>query len=289
MNDSLVVTGIRKAIQESFLRIEEHLKTDVLVYYGGFIEGAEYQVKKIIEDLVKSNDNKDNKKSIHIILTTTGGSLNPVKRIVDILRHHYDEVNFIVPDYAYSAGTILCASGDKIYMSYFSVLGPIDPQIMTKDSKTVSALGYLDKIQEMLDKAKEGILTDAEFLILKDFDLAELRAYEQAKELAVDLLKTWLPKYKFKNWTKRKNGTKVTEDDKIKRAEEIAKKLGNNKIWKSHSRPININELRDLELVIDNLEDDKILYDLVTDYHDFMLDFVGRYNLRLFMQTRRFL
>lgn len=70
----------------------------------------------------------------------------------------------------------------------------------------------------------------AEFLILKDFDLAELRAYEQAKELTTTLLKKWLVKYKFKNWSVHSsNGNKVTEEDKKKRAEEIAKQLGDNK------------------------------------------------------------
>ena len=81
-----------------------------------------------------------------MLLTTTGGSLNPVKRIVNIFRNFYKEVNFIIPDYAYSAGTVMCCSGDKIYMDYYSVLGPIDPQVRNKDGKFVAALGYLDKI-----------------------------------------------------------------------------------------------------------------------------------------------
>lgn len=74
-------------------------------------------------------------------------------------------------------------------MDYFSVLGPIDPQVQNKEGKWVPALGYLDKVNEMLEKAKSKTLTQAEFLILKDIDLAELRAYEQAKELTISLLK----------------------------------------------------------------------------------------------------
>ena len=116
---------------------------------------------------------------------TGGGSAIAVERYVNILRKHYTEVNFIVPDYAYSAGTIFCMSGDYIYMDYFSVLGPIDPQIQNKEGKFVAALGYLDKINELIEKAKNNDLTQAEFLILKDFDLAELRGYEQAKELTI--------------------------------------------------------------------------------------------------------
>ena len=90
-------------------------------------------------------------------------------------------------------------SGDEIWMDYFSVLGPIDPQVQNKDGRFVPALGYLDKVNELIEKAKNNTLTNAEFLILRDFDLAELRHYEQAKELTITLLKRWLAKYKFKN------------------------------------------------------------------------------------------
>ena len=277
----------RKIMRASFADIEQYLISDVLVYYGTIPERVEYDVKKIVEDIPSPGEKRST--TLYIILTTTGGSLNPVKRIVDILRHHYGEVCFIVPDYAYSAGTILCASGDKIYMSYFSALGPIDPQVVTRDGKMVSALGYLDKVQEMLEKARNDALTDAEFIILKDFDLAELREYEQAKELATDLLTTWLPKYKFKNWETHRDGSKVTYEEKVKRAAEIAEALGNNNRWKSHGRPINIDELRDLKLQIDDLKNDDTLYKLVTSYHDLMLDYTGKYQIQLFIQTRRVL
>ena len=104
-------------------------------------------------------------------------------------------------------------SGDNIYMDYYSVLGPIDPQMQNKEGKWVPALGYLDKINELIQKAQNNTLTQAEFIILKDFDLAELRAYEQAKELTIDLLKSWLVRYKFKTWkTHKKSGIKVTKN-----------------------------------------------------------------------------
>ena len=287
MSISQIDVENRKIMQASFDKVEQYLNSDVLVYYGTFPERVEYEIKKIIEEIPLAGEKRS--ETLHVILTTNGGSLNPVKRIVDIIRHHYEEVCFIIPDYAYSAGTILCASGDKIYMSYFSALGPIDPQVLTKDGKMVSALGYLDKVQEMLEKAKLNELTDAEFIILKDFDLAELREYEQAKALATDLLTTWLPKYKFKNWETHKNGTQVTHDEKVIRAAEIAESLGNNNRWKSHSRPINMNELRNLKLQIDDLEEDETLYRLITDYHDLMLDYIGKYQIPLFIQTRRVL
>lgn len=267
--------------------LEKKLDADVFVYYGEIINGVERQVKDIIEALAKDKDKHD---KIYVILTTPGGSLAPVQRMVDILRHFYNEVNFVIPDYAYSAGTIWCMSGDNIYMNYYSALGPIDPQVQNKDGKLIAALGYLDKINELLEKAKNNDLSKAEFLILKDFDLAELRSYEQAKELAVDMLKIWLTKYKFKDWTNHSDGTPVTPEEKDQRAIEIANKLSDNNIWCSHGRPIGIQTLREeLQLKIEDFEEDKELNDLIGQYYDGMTEYIHKHNYKLFFQTRLFI
>jgi hypothetical protein len=88
-------------------------------------------------------------------------------------------------------------------MDYYSILGPIDPQIKNRQGVFVPALGYLDKYNELVQKSAAGGLTPAEltFLVQK-FDPAELHRFEQARDHSVDLLKKWLVQYKFKNWTK---------------------------------------------------------------------------------------
>lgn len=180
-------------------------------------------------------------------------------------------------------------SGDNIYMNYYSALGPVDPQVQNRDGKLVAALGYLDKINELLVKAQNNTISQAEFIILKDFDLAELRAYEQAKELAVDLIQKWLVKYKFKDWIKHSDGTSVTLEEKKERATEIAYKLSDNNTWKSHRRAINLEELREMKLkIMDYGENEELRYK-IDDYYSMMRDFVAKYNLNVFVHTRRFL
>lgn len=268
--------------------LETKLNGDVFTYYGEIINGVERNVRDLIEFLAKDKNKHD---AIYVFLTTSGGSIIPVQRMVDILRHFYKEVNFIVPDYAYSAGTIWCMSGDNIYMNYYSALGPIDPQVQNKDGNLVAALGYLDKINELLVKAKQNQLSQAEFLILKDFDLAELRSYEQAKELAVDMLKKWLTKYKFKDWTTHsKTGMSVTQKQKEDRALEIANKLSDNNLWKSHGRPIGIQVLRDdLHLKIIDFEQDKELNRIISEYYDNLTEYIQSHNFRIFFQTRYYI
>ena len=105
-----------------------------------------------------------------VFLNTPGGSAETVEKMVSIIRFHYKEVYFVIPDYAMSAGTILCMSGDKIYMDYSSSLGPIDPQVYN-GKNWVPALGYLDKVEELIGKSAKDELTEAEFLILQKLDL----------------------------------------------------------------------------------------------------------------------
>ncbi|MEO0058487.1 MAG: hypothetical protein RLZZ312_134 [Bacteroidota bacterium] len=286
-----ITNTIKENLQEKLKNLSNLLNGDVFTYFGIIADGNENIFMKLIEDI----DNK--KEKIFIILTTGGGSAIAVERYVNILRYHYKEVNFIVPDYAFSAGTIFCMSGDNIYMDYFSVLGPIDPQVQNKDNKWVAALGYLDKINELILKAENNTLSQAEFIILKDFDLAELKGYEQAKELTIDLLKKWLVNYKFKNWEIHQTnpelvGKSVSTDEKEQRATEIADLLSNNNEWKSHGRPINIEVLENkLRLRIEDYSLKTDIRTAIRDYYELLVDFIksnGNSN-NIFIQTKNYI
>lgn len=278
--------NIHFILNECLRKLEDHFQADILAYCGNITDGIENEFLRIIEGLC---DEKKREK-IYIILTTTGGSAVAVERYVNILRNFYEEVNFIVPDYAYSAGTIFCMSGDNILMDFLSVLGPIDPQVPNKDGRWVPALGYLDKVNEFIEKSAQGNLTQAEFLLLKDLDLATLRSYEQAKNLTIDLLKRWLVKYKFKNWKHHSLGGEVTEEEKQERAREIADMLSDSNRWKSHGRPINIAILtEELHLRIDDYSNNKERRDLIRNYYGLLSDYVKLHGIRIFVHTRNYI
>jgi hypothetical protein len=288
-------TGVHSAVTslltEKLLAIEKHCKCDVLSYHGTIFDDSDRFMLSLIENLAQSAEKKD---KLIIILTTSGGSAFAVERCVNIIRHHYQTVDFIVPGYAYSAGTVFCMSGDNILMDYSSALGPIDPQVQNKEGRWVAALGYLDKINEAIEKSRNDTLTELEFLMIQDLDLAELREYEQARQLTNELLKNWLANYKFKNWSIHETsqellGQPVTFEQKQQRAEEIANKLNDNTHWKSHSRPINIETLRRLGLKIEDYSNDPILRALVRDYYDLLADYFEINNFTIFVHTRKFI
>jgi Serine dehydrogenase proteinase len=276
---------IRETLNDRLNKLESYFDSDVVFYYGEINSSLDKLFRNFIEEIKK--EISFDRKRLTIVLNTPGGSAETVEKMVSIIRFHYEEIYFIVPDFAMSAGTILCMSGDKIFMDYSSSLGPIDPQVYN-GSIWVPALGYLDKVEELINKSLEGKLSEAEYLILQNIDLAELRRYEMAKDLTISLLKKWLVKYKFKNWNIH-NSTKkeVTLQEKEERAESIATLLGDNKLWHSHGRSIDISTLKEvLKLQIDDYSDNDDLRKLIREYNDLICEYINRHNIKIFLHSR---
>lgn len=287
---------IHSILNERLHDLEANFNSDVIFYYAPIANGLVKPFRDIIENL--KSDGVVNT-TLSIILNTPGGSVEVVEQLVNIIRQHYDEINFIIPDSAYSAGTIFCMSGDNIYMDYSSSLGPIDPQVEVQgpngQTQWVPALGYLDKVNELIEKSAEGKLTHAELVMLQKQDLAMLRRYEQAKELTIALLKNWLVKYKFKNWdthqtNPQKLGQPVTFEEKTARAEDIAVLLSENSEWHSHGRSINIETLRTkLRLKIEDYSGQAERTKLIRGYNDLITEYIRKNNFEAFMHSRNFI
>lgn len=73
------------------------------------------------------------KQSLDIILVTPGGSAEKVARFVDVLRERFTHITFILPYMCMSAGTIFCMAGDDIIMTDNACIGPIDPQVRSRN------------------------------------------------------------------------------------------------------------------------------------------------------------
>jgi len=287
----IVDETIKNTATDRLKDLEEHLAGDVAFFYGLIDVSVIRLFRDFIERMAAAKP--AGRERLVLFLNTAGGTAEAAEKMVEIIRHHYREVFFVVADFAFSAGTILCMSGDRIYMDYSSSLGPIDPQVWN-GKELVPALGYLDKVEALLNKAASGQLTNAEFLILQNQDLALLSQYEQARDLMVTLLKTWLVEFKFRDWEVHrtdptKRGQAVTEEEKQERAEQIARMLGDNKRWLSHRRMIGSSTMtRVLRLEINDYSADDALRTLVRSYNDLLTDYVARNGFSLFMHSREF-
>jgi len=274
---------IKAQLTHGLERIGEKLDADVFSIISPIVPGLETDLRNAI-DAIPSKRN-----SIAVILETPGGVVEVVERMVTALRHAYDDVSMIVPDYAMSAGTIFALSADRIIMDHLSCLGPIDPQI-EKDGKLVPALSYLNQFERFNEKAENGQLTTAEYALLDKLDLGELYQFEQARELSMELLVKWLSSYKFRNWKKTETkGDEVTGEIKKKRAEQIAALLNDPERWHSHGRAIDRQTLRgEVNLKIDNLEESSQLHEDVRNYFDLLKDYMQRETLYSFVHSKEY-
>ncbi len=260
-------------MRERIVALQDEFDSDALMLMAGMADGIDDWVRDSIEDLSKSG-----KKHLVVVLETTGGLIEVVNRIVQTLRKHYEVVDFIIPNFAYSAGTVLALSGNDVWMDYYSVLGPIDPQIEAGPG-WLPALGYCEKYKEFVEESKTRNLTQAEMaFFINKFDPAELYLYEQSRDLSISLLQDWLVAYKFKNWsTTETQKTPVTDTMKRDRATEIATMLSDTKLWKGHGFGISMEVLkRVLKLRISDFGEEQAKRDLIRNYYRLLRDYLLR-------------
>lgn len=216
---------------EGFERIFD---ADVFSIYGLLLDNTDDELR----DLVEGRQRSLRRNRAVILLSTAGGYLEPVQRMAETLRHHYDLVDFVVPTHAYSAGTIFVMSGDSIYMDYYSRLGPIDPQIESeRGGNPVSASGVLSQYAKFVAKsATSGLSPIEQDLLLESIDLGTLDQMSHEHRRSIQLLSDWLPKFMFRH----KSDRSATKEQ----AAWIANRLSDPERWHSHSHAISMDVLK---------------------------------------------
>lgn len=68
--------------------------------------------------------------SLDVLLQTYGGDPIASYRLAQIVRDFAEDVTFLVPEFAYSGGTLMCLSAEKILLGDFAVLSPIDIKLV---------------------------------------------------------------------------------------------------------------------------------------------------------------
>lgn len=287
---------IERVLREANKDLGERLEADVIALKAPMMQPVDDIVRTEVEG-IKEAKKKAQRDKLVVLVETDGGFVETVERIVSVFRKHYSTVDFIIPNYAYSAGTLLVMSGDDIMMDYYSVLGPIDPQYPGENGdEYVPGMGYLAKFQELMETVNNPpdgddtkVKAELAFLI-KKFDPAKLFNIEQSVDHAKSLLREWLPKYKFKDWsTTETAGKSVDSGDKEARAEQIASVLGDAKRWHSHGRGIGMRELEseEIKLKITDFGADKDLNANIRHYHGLFIDYLRKRGMRAALHTGR--
>jgi ClpP class serine protease len=170
--------------------------------------------------------------AIDLILHTPGGLALAASQIAMALKNHPAETRVIIPHYAMSGGTLIAFAADKIIMDPHAVLGPVDPQIATKEG-TVPAASIVKVAEEKKEKADDMTLIYA--------DVAQ-KAINQMKEFIIYLTKD-----------------RVGEE----KAKRIAEELVSGKF--THDYPITVEKLKELGLDV-STDVPKEIYELMDLY-----------------------
>jgi len=277
------IDSVREWAHRRLLSLEDALDADGLAIISPIMFGLEHRVKVSVES------REPRRPALFVVLDTAGGVVEVVERIVRVLRRHYEEIRFVIPDRAMSAGTVLAMSGDDIWMDYHSCLGPIDPQVERED-RLVPALSYLSQYESLIQKSLASELSTAELVLLQKLDLAELHQFELARDLSIDLLRRWLASYKFKDWVETETrGEPVTQAMKEERADWIARQLNDHHRWLTHGRGLDMLTLQEeLKLKIYDYGQHPELRQQIWDYFWFLRDHMARNGISSFVHSPSF-
>jgi hypothetical protein len=145
---------------------------------------------------------------IDLLLHTPGGDVDAAEKLIGLVRSAVGEeglLRIIVPDYAKSAGTLMALGANSIVMSDSSELGPIDPQILSRDGAgrdiVYSVLTYLNAYEaaRMALHARPDDL--AARITFEKFDPTIVRKFQSVKTRARSFAENLL-KRRGKNFSK---------------------------------------------------------------------------------------
>lgn len=285
INKRLSFDQITKQRKTQLKRISDIRKREIIVYASDGSKGNA-PISILPQDFMPFKDqlsfvNSTNK--LDIIIETPGGIAETVEDIVNVVRRNFDHLGIIIPGTAKSAGTIFAMAGDEILMGNTSSLGPIDAQVVS-NGKRFSADAFLDGLEKIKKEVTDtGKLNPAYIPMLQNISPGEIQHFENAQSFSKTLVTEWLSKYKFKYWNKHlSSGKPVTEREKKKRAEEIAKALCKHSDWLTHGRSIRIEDLDKLHLKITNYSEEKDLADAIDRYFTLLrltFDLTGIYKI----------
>ncbi len=192
---------------------------------------------------------------LDLILHSPGGSIAAADALVQYLRSKFDHIRVFIPHAAMSAATMIACAADEIVMGKHSFLGPIDPQLIMQTSlgaRMIPAQAILDQFDIAREECADPARLAVWLPMLQQYGPDLLVQCRNASQLSQELVRNWLAAYML---NKEPNPTAA--------AASIAAWLADHREFKSHSRYLNRDKLRDHGLKVLNLEDDQQQQDFI--------------------------
>lgn len=246
-------------------RLYNLTKRNIIAYYSGWLGHSNLTSQHPINDadmnaFMTVINTMDRSKGLDLILHTPGGDIAATEAIVKYLRSFFGtDIRAIIPQVAFSAGTMMACSCKEIIMGKQSNLGPIDPQF-----NGIPCQGVIEEFHTAIKQVSEHPeQLFAWQVVISKYHPTFLGECEKAIEWSEKMVEDWL-----------KTGMFVEESDADRKAKVIAETLSSHSKHKSHGRHISAEECKDVGLKIRMMEDDQKLQDAILSvHHAFMVSF----------------
>lgn len=99
----------------------------VLYYPGAYGTMMQPDMRYAYTELRGGGFSRENKiEKLDVLMHTYGGDPVAAYRLAQMIADFSDDIIFLVPEYAYSAGTLVCFVGDEIRLGDYAGISPID-------------------------------------------------------------------------------------------------------------------------------------------------------------------
>jgi hypothetical protein len=253
------------AVRRKYLRaLSSYTHRPVILYSTAFLETRpvpplDLQVHLIDVQGFMECISGIQERSLDLIIHSPGGSAEAAESVVSYLRTKFDHVRVFVPLAAMSAATMIALSADEVIMGRHSQLGPIDPQFTVgtpEGPRSAPGQAILDQFDQAKNECRNPANLAAWMPILRSYVPGLLAQCNDQRALAERLVAEWLQLYMFAGQTMG-----------AEKATKIAAWFADYAEFKSHGRPVRIEDLQNLEIKVAALEDDQKLQDAVLSVH----------------------
>ena len=190
-------------LQKAISELENIRKSKVIVYMTGDKKPEQFFSTQVAPDILLYFKHilkaiGDTEK-ITLAIYTNGGLLDTPWPLVNLIREHCKEFEVIVLSKALSAGTMIALGADKIVMTRYSPLSPVDPSAnipdannQTKHFEIEDIIGYIDFVKEKIGITEQNALCEIMRDLTKEIAPTMLgsanRTHSLVRRLAKNLL-----------------------------------------------------------------------------------------------------
>jgi hypothetical protein len=133
------------------------LDAGVLAYVTGDRPNLEVEVGvDVLPRLPRHLDAIGKQRRLALVLYTLGGDTNVPWPFVNFLRAYCDELFVLVPFWAHSSGTLIALGADRIVMTRFGTLSPIDPSVANEFNPSGISIAVEDVLAFFQLAAEQG-------------------------------------------------------------------------------------------------------------------------------------